>query len=44
MDILKELTEESLKNGNFDFAIFSAGGDTALKYALNQEMLRRRLM
>lgn len=31
--LIKELTEESLKNGNFDFAIFSAGGDTALKYA-----------
>lgn len=29
---IKELTEDSLKD-NFDFAIFSAGGDTALKYA-----------
>lgn len=31
--LIKELTEESLKNGNFDFAIFSAGSDIALKYA-----------
>ena len=29
---VKELKEDSLKN-NFDFAIFSAGADTALKYA-----------
>lgn len=30
--IVKELTEQSLKE-NFDFALFSAGGDTSLKYA-----------
>ena len=30
--VVKELTEDSLKD-NFDFALFSAGGDTSLKYA-----------
>lgn len=30
--VVKELTEESLKD-NFDFALFSAGGETSLKYA-----------
>ena len=30
--VVQELTEESLKN-NFDFALFSAGGDASLKYA-----------
>ena len=30
--VIKELTEDSLKN-NFDYALFSAGGDTSLKYA-----------
>ena len=30
--VVQELTEDSLKNG-FDFALFSAGGDTSLKYS-----------
>lgn len=30
--VVKELTEDSLKD-NFDFALFSAGGETSLKYA-----------
>lgn len=30
--VVKELTDDSLKN-NFDFALFSAGSDTSLKYA-----------
>ena len=30
--VVKELTEDSLKDG-FDYALFSAGGDTSLKYA-----------
>lgn len=30
--VVKELTEESLKD-NFDFALFSAGSDTSLKYS-----------
>ena len=30
--VVKELTNDSLKD-NFDFALFSAGGDTSLKYA-----------
>ena len=31
--IVQELTEDSFKIKHFDFAIFSAGGNTALKYA-----------
>ena len=30
--VVKELTEDSLKD-NFDFALFSAGSDTSLKYS-----------
>ena len=30
--VVNELTEDSLKNG-FDFALFSAGGETSLKYS-----------
>jgi len=31
--IVKELTESTFSNEHFDFAIFSAGGSTSLKYA-----------
>ena len=31
--LIKELTEEAFANGNFDFAIFSAGSNIALQYA-----------